>query len=83
MFLLHCHASAAVADKLHRCQFVFALMGVIRFGGSTETAFLFITARIAQVTGFVGNRSATFTRIRHHKPPMISILGELKVADFS
>jgi hypothetical protein len=65
MFLLHCHASAATANKLHGCQFVLALMGVIRFCGSAETAFGFITARITQVTGFVGDRSATFTCIGH------------------
>jgi hypothetical protein len=65
MFLLHCHASAATANKLHRCQFVFAQVGVIRFRSPAETAFGFITARITQVAGFVGDRSAIFTCIGH------------------
>jgi hypothetical protein len=65
MFLLHCHAPAATANKLHRCQFVLALVGVIRFRSPAETAFGFIAARITQVTGFVGDRSATFTCIGH------------------
>jgi hypothetical protein len=65
MFLLHCHASAATANKLHGCQFVLALVGVIRFRSPAETAFGFITARITQVPGFVGDRSATFTCIGH------------------
>jgi hypothetical protein len=65
MFLLHCHSSAATANKLHGCQFVLALMGVIRFRGSAETAFGFITAWITQMTGLIGDRSATFTCIAH------------------
>jgi hypothetical protein len=65
MFLLHCNTSAATANKLHRCQFVFALMGVIRFRSAAKTAFGFITARVTQVTGFVGDRSTTFTCIGH------------------
>jgi hypothetical protein len=65
MFLLHCHAPAATANKLHGCQFILALMGVIRFRSPAETAFGFITARITQVPRFVGDRSATFTCIGH------------------
>jgi hypothetical protein len=65
MFPLHCHASAATANKLHGCQFVFALVGVIRFRCSAETAFGFIAARITQVSGCVGDRSAIFTCIGH------------------
>jgi hypothetical protein len=66
MFLLHCHASAATANKLHRCQFVFTQVRVIRFRFAAETAFGFITARVTQVAGFVGDRSAIFTCIGHH-----------------
>jgi hypothetical protein len=65
MFLLHCHASAATANKLHGCQFVLALMGVIRFRSPAETAFGFITAWITQVPRLIGDRPATFTCIGH------------------
>jgi hypothetical protein len=65
MFLLHCHAAAATANKLHGCQFVLALVGVIRFRCPAETAFGFISAGITQVTGCVGDRSAIFTCIGH------------------
>jgi len=66
MFLLHCHASAATANKLHGRQFVFALVGVIRFRSPAEAAFGFITAWITQVSGCFGDRSAIFTCIGHH-----------------
>jgi hypothetical protein len=65
MFLLDCHASATTANILHRCQFVFTQVGVIRFRSAAETAIGFITAGITQVTGFVGDRSTIFTGICH------------------
>jgi hypothetical protein len=65
MFLLHCHPPAATANILHRCQFVFTYVRVIRFRGTAETAVGLITAGVAQVTGFVGDRSAIFTCICH------------------
>jgi hypothetical protein len=65
MFLLHCHAPAATANILHRCQFVLTHVRVIRFRSAAETALGFITAGITQVTGFLGNRSAIFTCICH------------------
>ena len=51
MFLLHGHASAAAADKLHGSQFILAQVGVVRIRGTAETAFGSITAWIAQVSG--------------------------------
>jgi hypothetical protein len=69
MFLLHCHAPAAATNKFHRSQFIFALMGVIRFGGTTETAFGLIAAWIAKMPGCIGNRTAVFTCIGHDRSP--------------
>jgi hypothetical protein len=65
IFLLHRYAPAATANIFHRSQLVFAQMGVIRLRSPAEAAFGFIAARIAQVTGFVGDRSAIFTCIGH------------------
>jgi len=47
MLLFHSHSSAAAANILHRRQFVFTNVGVIRFSSAAETAFGFIAARIA------------------------------------
>jgi hypothetical protein len=69
VFLLHRHASAAATYKFHGGQFVFALMGVIRFGGTTEAAFGLIAARIAKMPGCIGDRTAVFTCIGHNLSP--------------
>jgi hypothetical protein len=66
MLLFHCHATAAAAHKLHFRQLVLANMGVIRLGSTAETAFGFVAARIAQMTGLAGHRATTFTCIRHY-----------------
>jgi hypothetical protein len=69
MFLLHCHTSAAATDKFHSCQFVSALMGVIRFGSTTETAFGLIAARVAKMPGRIGDRTAVLACISHDLSP--------------
>ena len=65
MFLLHCYATAATAHEFRCSYFIFALVSVICFGGATERAFGLIATRIAQMPGFVGNRSAVFTSVGH------------------
>jgi hypothetical protein len=47
MLLLHCDATTAAAHKLHRCQFIFTEVGMIRLSCAAETAFGFIAAWIA------------------------------------
>jgi hypothetical protein len=65
MFFFHRHASACAANELHGSQFVFAHVFGIRFGRPAETAFGFIPAGVAQVSGFIGNRATILTGIGH------------------
>jgi len=60
MILFHGHPAAATANKFHRCQFILAYMGLINTRGTAEAAFFFITAGIAQMSRFIGNRAAVF-----------------------
>jgi hypothetical protein len=80
MLLFHGYAPTTAAHKLHRRQFVFTEVRMIRlsrtaeaaFGfiaariAPAEAAFGFIAARIAQVARFVGYCSAVFTCVSHH-----------------
>lgn len=56
-------------------------MGVIRLGGTTETAFGFIATRIAKMPGRIGDRSAIFTRIGHFSISLI--IDSLSVLNFT
>jgi hypothetical protein len=71
MILFHGHPAAAATNKFHRRQFILANMGVINTRGSTEAAFFCITAGIAQMPRFIGNRAAVFTCICHIVSPFL------------
>ena len=49
MGLIHGHTAASIANKFHLRQFVLADVLGVNFRCSTETAFFFIPARIAQM----------------------------------
>jgi hypothetical protein len=71
MVFFHGHPAAAAANKFHGCQFIFAYMGLINTRGTTEAAIFFITAGIAQMPRFIGNRAAAFTCVSHIDSPLI------------
>jgi len=71
MVLFHGHPAAAPANKFHGCQFILAYMGLINARSPTETAFFFITAGIAQMPRFIGNRAAAFACVSHIDSPLI------------
>jgi hypothetical protein len=71
MVLFHGHPAAAAANKFHSRQFIFADMGLINTRGTTEAAIFFITAGIAQMPRFIGNRAAAFTCVSHIQSPLI------------
>jgi hypothetical protein len=65
MLLFHGYAPATAAHKLHRRQFIFTEVRMIRLSRPAEAAFGFIAARIAQVARFVGYCPTVFTCISH------------------
>jgi hypothetical protein len=60
MVLFHGHPATATANKFHSCQFILAYMSLISTRSTTEAAFFFITAGIAQMPRRIGNRAAVF-----------------------
>jgi hypothetical protein len=73
MPFLHGDASASIADKFHRRQFVFAYMGGFRGGFTAEAAFCFVAAGIAQVSRIFGYCTTVFTCMSHNLPPFTTI----------
>jgi hypothetical protein len=71
MVLFHGHPAAAAANKFHGRQLIFAYMGLINTRSTTEAAIFFITAGIAQMPWFIGNRAAAFTCVSHIDSPLI------------
>jgi hypothetical protein len=67
----HGHPAAAITDKFHCCQFIFADMFLINTRGTAETALFFITAGIAQMSRLVCNCPAAFTRVGHNYTPLL------------
>jgi hypothetical protein len=69
MILLHCDTPAAIANKLHGRQFVFADMFGIDLGRTAETAFFLVVARVTEVTGRFGHGTTIFTSVSHWNSP--------------
>jgi hypothetical protein len=65
MTILHGNPSAAFADIFHGCQLVLAHVAVVHLRCSTKAAFGFVTARIAEMSRFIGNRTTVFACVCH------------------
>jgi hypothetical protein len=65
----HSHPSATLADVFHGCQFALANMGCIHVRGSTKAAFLFVSARIAQVPRIICHCATVLTCVCHGTSP--------------
>jgi hypothetical protein len=61
----HRHATAAIADILHRRQLVFADMPGIDLGRTTETAFGGVPTGVAEVPRSVRNGATILAGVGH------------------
>jgi hypothetical protein len=65
VIFFHGDTAAPLADIFHGGQFVFADMFGIDHGSPAEAAIFGVTAGVAQMSGFFGNRTAGFACISH------------------
>jgi uncharacterized circularly permuted ATP-grasp superfamily protein len=73
-FLVHGHTAAAFTNKLHGAELSCAHVGMRRFRGAAETAFLPVPAGIAQMARIIGYGTAIFTCMSHGMPPYLWVI---------
>jgi hypothetical protein len=69
MVFFQSHSAAFCTDKLHGRQFVFAHVRRFYFLITTKSARPLVSARVAQVSGLLGNGTACLTGIFHGVSP--------------
>ncbi len=73
MVLLHSRPAAAITNKFHCCQFIFANMFRIHLRGTAETAILFVAAGIAQMPRFICYCATAFACVSHIVSPFLKV----------